>query len=114
MKAKNSCLLGAISLILAVGFSAAIITISILKVAHAQSPRRVEGAISSHVYQVDGQPISEATIQVIRMDAGGRWDATTESDGSYEVVGLPTGDYTVRAFKQGFAREYYDNVVFSR
>ena len=106
MKVKKPCFIGAISLMLAVGFSAAVTIISISKVAHAQSPRRLEGTISGHVYQVNGQPIAEATVQVMRMDDEGWWQVATESDGSYKVTGLPTGDYTVRAFKQGFAREY--------
>jgi len=70
-------------------------------------------SISGHIYQVDGQPISGATIEIMRMDDEGWWETATESDGSYKVTGLATGDYKVRTFKQGFAREYYDNVVFS-
>lgn len=41
------------------------------------------------------------------------WDysATTASDGSYAMFGLPTGDYVVRVIAPGHAREYYDNVT---
>lgn len=71
------------------------------------------GSISGYVYQVNGNPIAGATVEVIRQDEGGLWEATTESDGNYKVIGLPTGDYKVRAFKSGYAREYYDNVFYS-
>jgi hypothetical protein len=41
------------------------------------------------------------------------WDysATTASDGSYAMFGLPAGDYVVRATASGHAREYWDNVT---
>ncbi len=74
----------------------------------------IRGTICGNVYEVNGHPISGATVQVMRMDDEGWWEATTASDGSYTLVGLPNGDFKVRAFKQSFAREYYDNVVFSR
>jgi len=72
-----------------------------------------EGSISGYVYQVNGNPISGATVEVIRQDENGWWVTSTAPNGSYNVAGLPTGDYKVRAFKHGYAREYYDNVFYS-
>jgi len=113
MKAKKFCLLGVISLMLAVGFSTAQLPKYVSSVIYNEGPDPRGAIISGHVYQVNGQPISGATIQVIRMDAEGERETTTLSDGSYRVTGLHPGDYKVRAFKQGFAREYYDNVFYS-
>ena len=71
------------------------------------------GAVSGHVRQLDGQPISGATVEVLHIDGGTWGEAVTKFDGSYRVGGIGTGEYEVRAFKRGFARKYYDNVVFS-
>jgi len=63
-----------------------------------------------------GQGIAGATVEA-RLAAGLHgWDysATTASDGSYAIFGLPTGDYVVRVIASGYAREYYDNVTLSR
>jgi hypothetical protein len=113
MNAKKLCLLGLISLMLAAGFNALQVATSVSAAIYNEGPDPRGAIISGHVYQVNGQPISGATIQVIRMDAEGGRETTTLSDGSYRATGLYPGDYKVRAFKQGFAREYYDNVVFS-
>jgi hypothetical protein len=71
------------------------------------------GSISGYVRQVNGNPIVDATVEVIRQDEGGWWETYTESDGSYLITGLPTGVYKIRAYKTGYAREYYDNVFYS-
>lgn len=113
MKTKKFWLVGVVGLILAAALAAEKGTSPISAVVSNDGQETTQGAISGHVYQVNGQPISGATVQVMRMDAEGLWEVTTESDGSYKVNGLPTGDYKVRSFKDGFAREYYDNVVFS-
>lgn len=73
----------------------------------------IDGSISGYVYQVNGNPISGATVEVIRQDDDGWWEAYSESDGSYLISGLPTGNYIIRAYKSGYAREYYDNVFYS-
>jgi hypothetical protein len=59
-----------------------------------------------------GQGIAGATVEA-RLAGPHGWDysATTASDGSYAILGLPTGDYVVRVIAPGYAREYYDNVT---
>ena len=71
------------------------------------------GAVSGHVRQVNGEPISGATVEVLHIEGGTLGQAVTQSDGSYKVGGLPTGEHEVRAFKRGFARKYHGNTVFS-
>jgi hypothetical protein len=58
-----------------------------------------------------GQGIGGARVEA-QLARHRRWDysATTSSDGSYALFGLPTGDYKVRVTAPGYAREYYDNV----
>ncbi len=75
-------------------------------------------SISGFVFQLDGQPIPGATVELTRLDKEGWWETTTESDGSYRIKiieqrGEVSGDYKIRAFKSGFAREYYDNIMYS-
>jgi len=69
------------------------------------------GTISGHVYQADGTtPIAEADIYAELVDGGyGMW-AMTASDGSYTIRGLVSGSYRVRAYAEGYIREYYNNV----
>jgi protocatechuate 3,4-dioxygenase beta subunit len=60
-----------------------------------------------------GRGIAGAMVEA-RLAAGWHgWDysATTASDGSYALFGLPAGDYVVRATAAGYAREYWDNVT---
>ena len=73
----------------------------------------VSGSISGYVHQTSGDPIYSATVEVIRQDQGGYWSTTTEIDGSYLLTGIPSGYYKVRAMKEGYAREYYNNVFYS-
>jgi hypothetical protein len=62
-----------------------------------------------------GRGIAGATIDVGLARPYPSWDysATTASDGSYAIFGLPTGDYAVIVIAPGYAREYYDNVSAS-
>lgn len=52
-------------------------------------------------------------IEASQAARGPGWDysATTASDGSYALFGLPADDYVVRATALGYAREYWDNVA---
>jgi hypothetical protein len=71
-----------------------------------------------------GQGIAGATVEAWPVElhtqdlsatpwSGGNFSATTASDGSYALFGLPTDDYVVRVIAPGYAREYYDNVTAS-
>ena len=73
----------------------------------------ITGSISGNVSQANGNPILSATVEIIRQDENGFWSVSTESDGSYAASDLPMGYYKVRAFKLGYAREYYDNVYYN-
>jgi len=69
------------------------------------------GAISGHVYQSDGTtPIEGAWVYAYPIDDGYGMGASTAFDGSYTITGLMTGQYRVRAYAEGYVREYYDGV----
>jgi hypothetical protein len=61
-----------------------------------------------------GQGIGGARVEARITEHGGDYSATTASDGSYAMFGLPTGDYVVRVTASGYVREYWDNVTPSR
>ena len=59
------------------------------------------GTVTGHVYDIYGSPVQDAVVAV--GDSG--FEATTLSDGSFEIAGLPPGSYTVMASKFPFAQE---------
>ncbi|MFA4837134.1 MAG: carboxypeptidase-like regulatory domain-containing protein, partial [Dehalococcoidia bacterium] len=67
------------------------------------------GTISGHVYQSDGvTPIAGASVYCYTEDSGGyKGGTSTAPDGSYNIRGLPSGNYRVEANATGYIREYY-------
>ena len=58
------------------------------------------GAIVGRVTdRVNGQPISDVRVQIVGTQRGG----LTRTNGTYRIVGVPNGTYTVRASRIGFA-----------
>lgn len=76
-------------------------------------PVGISGSFSGIVCQTSGDPIYNAIVEVIRQDQDGYWSTTTETDGSYIISEIPSGYYKIRANKEGYAREYYNNVFCS-
>jgi len=63
-------------------------------------------AIQGRVTQADGSPIPDATVQVVNLSDGRRWQAVTRSSGGFlfEDVGVG-GPYRIEARALGFAPE---------
>ncbi|MBI4332573.1 MAG: carboxypeptidase regulatory-like domain-containing protein [Chloroflexi bacterium] len=71
----------------------------------------VGGAISGRITREDGTtPISGATVRAYFYSAG-EWvnDATTASDGTYTIPGIPTGQFAVYARAGGRELKYFGN-----
>jgi hypothetical protein len=68
------------------------------------------GSISGYVYDEDGNPIGDASVYAFSDVYPGN-GANTQSDGSYTVEGLLSGNYVVQVTVSGYASEYYDNVT---
>jgi hypothetical protein len=69
------------------------------------------GSVSGHVYDSSGSPVSNTTVVVKK--AGTEivvGQATSSSDGSYQVTDLPQANYDIRAEKLGYAPEVLYNV----
>jgi citrate lyase alpha subunit len=62
------------------------------------------GRISGVVSDVSKAVIPGASITVTNQDTGATWNATTDSNGSYVIVNLPVGTYSVEVETQGFSK----------
>jgi hypothetical protein len=70
------------------------------------------GSISGHVYRSDGRPLSDASVAVyVSLGSSPVAWGYTNWFGHYEAVGLPAGDYYVKADSYGYAEEYYQDAV---
>ncbi len=67
------------------------------------------GSISGHVYDEEGNPIGDASVYAFSDVYPGN-GANTQSDGSYTIEGLPSGNYVVQVTMPGYVSEYYDDV----
>jgi TonB family protein len=65
----------------------------------AQSPGRFSGIVSDP----SGMPVANATVIMDNHKSNGIQMTTTSAEGKYSFVGLPAGEYEVRATKPGFA-----------
>ena len=62
-------------------------------IGRAQAPGRIAGAVTSD----DGRPVPNAQVSV----QGTRFGARSDSSGHYRIVGVPAGQYSVRATSLG-------------
>lgn len=73
----------------------------------AASPEALSGRIGGRVLSAaQGVPIARATVTVKQTGAG----AVTRPDGSFEIAGLPAGDYDVHVDALGFLSASYTRV----
>lgn len=49
-------------------------------------------------------------VPLVWPDSETFFNTVTKTDGSYEITGLPTGEYVLFSFAPGYIGEYYDNV----
>jgi len=70
------------------------------------------GSISGIVTDESGNPIENAWVWANMYDDGYGNGSPTLADGTYQIKGLPTGDYRVEVEVEGYVREFYDDVLF--
>src|SRR5579864_8374422 len=80
--------------------------------AHAQGTG-TSGEIRGTVTDPAGGTVPKATVEVTDPEKGISRSVVTESDGLYEVAGLPPSDYTVTVQVSGFQTETHKNVVLN-
>ena len=69
------------------------------------------GAINGTVSDTSNAVIARAKVQVKNLGTGLTVNATTQGDGSFNVVDLPIGTYSVTISKDGFKTEVHSNIL---
>lgn len=72
--------------------------------------QNIGAAIGGTVQDPQGLAVEGASIQVVLLDSGARWDLTTNHAGAFDIAGLPAGAYRVTVEAPGFARVVYQPV----
>jgi hypothetical protein len=82
----------------------AIVTALILMLLTAPlaSPQAATGRIVGTVTDPGGAVIAGAKVTVTNVGTGVHWETTTRQDGSYQVLDLPIGNYSVAVQEEGF------------
>jgi len=71
------------------------------------------GTVFGTITDPTGAVITGAQVAVSSLSTGLKRDALSDMNGQYHVVGLPTGNYTVRIDKEGFQTEIREGIVIS-
>jgi outer membrane receptor protein involved in Fe transport len=83
-----------------VGVVAAVGVTAVAATTHAQGV--TTGAVAGRVTDTNGQPVSEAQVQVVNRQTGFSFGALSRTDGRYSVFGLEVGAYDVSVRRIGF------------
>jgi hypothetical protein len=75
--------------------------------------QQVTAAITGKVTDPSGASVAGAKITATDVDRGSLWNATTNSDGVYNLPQLPVGTYTVKVESAGFQSELQSNVLLA-
>ena len=69
------------------------------------------GSINGTVTDSSGGVVQGARVKVHNVDTGLEQTATTKNDGSFSIVDLPIGTYTVTLTKDGFKTEVHSTIL---
>src|SRR5260370_6271034 len=78
--------------------------------AWAQAQR---GTLFGTVTDTSGAVVPGAEVSVENVSTGLKRDGRTDKTGEYQLVGLPTGRYTLRIQKEGFQTEVREGIPLS-
>src|SRR5262249_6923510 len=93
----------------AVAGLAALLALVIAPAAFAQTDVTT-ARISGVVRHADGTPLPGVVVEAKNQDTGLLGTATTRADGSFQIINLPTGSYTVTATLSGFKPSVRENL----
>src|SRR5689334_7010583 len=92
-------------------FPLALVLLALLVPARAGAQSQATtGVIEGIVYDQSNAVVIGATVTVKNKDTGFERTATTDVNGRFRAVLLPTGNYTLEAQKQGFAKLIRDGL----
>ena len=69
--------------------------LALVVVLAASAPAAAQSIVRGRVVDAQGMPVEGATVVIQAIGAGGRVEHTTDREGGFSQVGLPTGQYTV-------------------
>src|SRR5579859_5542485 len=72
---------------------------------------QVENGIAGTVTDSSGAAIPNASVTVMNGSTGVSVHTTTTSVGTYKVIGLEPGHYSVQVEAQGFSKSVHSNVI---
>src|SRR6266550_5062867 len=71
------------------------------------------GTLFGTVTDASGAVVPGAEVSVENVTTGLKRDGSTDKTGEYQLVGLPTGRYTLRVQKEGFQTEVREGIALS-
>src|SRR5580698_223648 len=71
------------------------------------------GTLFGTVTDTSGAVVPGAEVSVENVGTGLKRDGRTDKTGEYQLVGLPTGRYTLRVQKEGFQTEVREGIALS-
>src|SRR5580692_9033721 len=71
------------------------------------------GTLFGTVTDTSGAVVPGADVSVENVGTGLKRDGRTDKTGEYQLVGLPTGRYTLRVQKEGFQTEVREGIALS-
>ena len=91
--------------------AALLVAILIALLPAATRAQQTLGSINGTVTDTTGGVVQGATVKVHNVDTGLEQTATTKNDGSFSIVDLPIGTYSVTLTKGGFKTEVYSQIL---
>lgn len=85
--------------------AAAALTAVWLLLAAPPAPGQTTGSLTGRVVDDDGVPVPGATVTALHLPTGRQWATSTDYDGAFCIVGLPSGPYRVEAALENFSPE---------
>lgn len=89
------------------GFLSGLAVLICLALLASVSAAQTTGSVAGKVTSSDGKPLAYANVVIV----GSTWGAFTKDDGSFKVVSLPPGTYTVRVTMVGYEDQSVPGVV---
>ena len=93
--------------------AAFLLTLSFVFFSHTGWPQTELATILGTLTDPSGAVIPAAHITIVNQSTGLTKDAVTDMTGQYHFSGLPTGNYTVRAAKEGFRTQARQGVTLT-
>src|SRR5580658_868588 len=86
------------------------LAIAVLPVSRARAQETL-GSVNGTVTDSSGAVVQQVTVKIHNVGTGLDVSAATKEDGSFNIVGLPIGTYTVTFSKNGFKTDVHTQIL---